>query len=647
MVTPPSENELVETAKAPPDVRIRLGDTDGNEPEVSDEPEPAEYRLLTITRTAGGRSLDEATFARDLGALGEQLVDLQTPAAWARQIEVWHHLPAEDDEEEGFAYPLFWGELTEQRVGIDRGEQVVVRAQVQPYHFGEPLRFYRAYDGGIGSSGVRDIHRDPVFNPLVDGKIVGNESGENADNVGEFFDENFSYLFIDPESSRTQTALDLLADSAVRWNLERAVRTIAFLCNEQETFIDRPTDVDFTALSLQAGEDVSVLEPLNLRLRRGQYLPAYLDAMLAPHGFSWYLTTDTVDDESTERWIRLFRLGSGPEKEVYLQRPGESLDLEKTNTLQLGMEVSVGELANKVYGHGSLKEYEITVELYRGWAESQDGFNADDLAKNDPDSSYSGATDAWRLWVGNESGDYCGLRSVVAEIPDTALDLNDLDIYVPMRRPLGPTLELDSDGKRLAPIVEWYNNDEEEWQRVPPEWGAQILTDQLGVRFTGNAPPADLVTEGNDARLRVTGTILADERLTYSNEPRGSSPNLRESALFLDLSDRFHYRHRQDTGDLASVLDGDADEADDTEDLTTYCDSIRDIEDSAVIRATLVLHGVLLEYEIGDLITRVDGREISFNRNSEDAETKRYLQVMGIQTDWQQQQTTLIVEPQG
>lgn len=647
MVTPPSENELTATAQAPPDVRILLGDTDGNAPETTDEPEPAEYRLLTITRTAGGRSLDEATFARDLGALGEHLVDLQTPAAWARQIEVWRHLPAADDEEEEDAEPLFWGELTEQRIGIDRGEQVTVRAQVQPYHFGEPLRFYRAYDGEIGESSARDIHRDPVFNPLVDGKIIGNESGENEGNMEMFPGEKFSYVFIDPESSRTQTALDFLEDTAVRWNLERAIRTIAFYCNEQETFIVNPTDISFVALSLAVGEDVSVLEPLNLRLRRGQYLPTYLDAILTPHGFSWYLDVVPDDSESTARWIRFFRLGAGPEKEVYLQRPGESLDLAKTNTLQLGMEVSVGELANKVYGHGSLKEYEITVELYRGWTETQDGFNADDLAKDDPDSSYAGATDAWRLWVGNEAGDYCETRTTVKPIPATPLDLSDLDIYVPMRRPLGPTLELDSDGKRFAPIVEWHNNDEEEWQRVPPEWGAQILTDQLGVRFTGNTPPADLVTEGNDARLRVTGTIQGDERLTYSNEPRGSSPNLRESALFLDLSDRFHYRHRQDTGDLASVLDGDADEADDTEELTTYCDEIRDIEDSAVIRATLVLHGVLPEYQIGDLITRVDGREISFNRNSEDAETKRYLQVMGIQTDWQQQQTTLIVEPQG
>ena len=635
MVAPPSENELASTARKVPEFRILLGDTDGNAPEAAAEPEVPEYQLLTITRTAGGRSLDEATFERDLGALGEKLVDLQTPAAWARQVEVWLYPADADSEEEQEGEPLFWGELTSQQISIDQGEKALVRAQVQPYHFGEPLRLYRAWDPA--NSQARDVHGDIVFNPMVDSKIVGNQSATHNESA----DENVP-LFLDPESSRTPESLVLQDDGRGEWTLETAIRVVSHLCNEDATFVTNLSDVDFESTWWDDAPAV-----LNLPLRRGQYLPAYLDAILIPHGFSWYLRTVPDDSESTARWITVFKLGEGNEKEVYLQRPGEELDVSKTNTLQLGMEVSVGDLANKIYGHGSLKEYEVTIELYRGWPEVQDDATEDDLRKSDPDSDYSTKEEAWRLWVGNEAGDYCSTRTTTKPIPATALDLSAAEIYVPKRRVLGPTLVKDDDGRRKPPVIEWYSNGDSEWQLVPPEWGAQILDDQIGVRFTGDAPPGDLIAEGDDARLRISGTIQSDTRLTYSNEPRGSSPNLREAALWLDLSDRFHFRERLATGDHASTLTDTADTTDDADDLEAYCDKIRDVEDSAVIRASIVLHGILLDYEIGDLITRVDGREISFNRNSDDAETKRYLQVMGIMYDRQQQTTSLIVEPQG
>lgn len=636
MVTPPSENELAETARTAPEIRTLLGDEDGNAPDPTDEQDTG-LRLLSITRTAGGSQLDEASFAYDLGALNETLTDIQTPTAWARQVEIWLYPDSPDDEEEEAAgTPLFWGDLTEQSISIDRGEQAIIRAQVRPYHFGGPLTVYHAWDP-VAEQTV-DVFRDPVFNPRIDDETIGNESALQREP-----DDATVPLFLDPESTRTAEAMAVQGVTArLDWTLERAIRTVAFLCNEDEEFVDNIDPDDDEDSSVY--DDVPAL--LNLRLDRGQYLPAYLDAMLTPHGLSWYLRITDDGEGGTTRQITVFRRGVGPEKEIYLQRPGEDLDIAKSNTLRLAQSISVGELVNRVVGHGSLDEYEVTIELYRGWPEADDSLDADDLKKSDPESSYTTKQNVWRKWPGNEAGDYSGTRSGTAPIPDTALDLSSINIHIPMRRTIGPVLQTDDDGRRLPPVLEWYDGDAEEWQRVPPEWGYQLLDGEIGVLFSGDTPPEDLIAQGSNARLRITGTVQADKRFEYISEPRNSSPNLRDSTLWLDLSDRFHYRKRMLTGDLASQLsDSSGDDVDDSQDLIEYCNQARDLEDSAVMRADIVLHGVLTDYEIGDLITRCEGREISFNRNSKDAEDKRYLQVVGLQWNPQEQTTVLTVEP--
>ena len=58
------------------------------------------------------------------------------------------------------------------------------------------------------------------------------------------------------------------------------------------------------------------------------------------------------------------------------------------------------------------------------------------------------------------------------------------------------------------------------------------------------------------------------------------------------------------------------------------------------------LFGLHYDYDIGELVTKISGRNISFNRVSPDTRTNYYLQITGI--IWQQQpeqRTILQVEP--
>lgn len=193
-------------------------------------------------------------------------------------------------------------------------------------------------------------------------------------------------------------------------------------------------------------------------------------------------------------------------------------------------------------------------------------------------------------------------------------------------------------------VGEWIGGN---WSDVPDGWGAQILPDQIGVYFSGNEIPEELVEFGDRAAIRVIGTIQGDTRLTATAERAESSPSAREIAITLDLSDRFYDRQRHESPPFASNWEGDepADERDDAEALAAYVERVRLIQDAAPVSGNFRLFGIQQEYEIGDLIRTVKGRELSMNRLSPDAETKRYPQVMEIVRDYAAQSTRLIASP--
>lgn len=640
MPSAPTNPLANKTAGPPPRLIVLLGDDQGNAPTLDDE---VDFLIpLEIVRSAGS-SPDFCRFELDLERVGQRVVDLQTPSQFARQVEVRVvTAEAESEEDEAETLRLFWGEINFSRPQIDRpGERIELVARVEDFHFGTILEGPKVFDP-IADAAVT-LTDDVELNPLIDGKIKPNMSTLN---FGDSVDVRY---WIDPESVRTAAAVGVQGADAELWRLYQVVLTLQELLNEGEDFVENDDVVFSTMMDAVDQVQDDIPEPENVRLRRGHYLPEYLDAVLHPWAFDWCLDYDAAEDVSKPT-IRVFHRRSGVEKELYFQEPGEDLSLAKSNVPAVSIDTNLVDLANVIVGHGSLQQIEITVELYPGWPAAEDHFDVDDLRKSDPDSEYDAHKMAWRFWGANEAGD---LASTRPNIPSEALNLGTVfDDYVPKRRRFEDCLAIDDDdGRRRPPFVEWFNQDTDLWESVPPEWGATIMRDQMGVMFTGDTPP-DILREqgaptssGVGARIRVTGTVTGDKRVRVETAYDELSPQLRDVKLFMDVSDRFHQRVVQTSGPFASVLAGEpADTVDNSSGLEPYLLDVQANEVSATIKAQFRLFGLQFGYEVGDFVTKIDGRNIDLNRNFA-GDDPNYIQITELRWLVQDSATVLVCEP--
>jgi hypothetical protein len=631
---PPLNPRTQSTARPVERLVVLQGDGNGSTPVPADE---APHLVPdVVVRNAGAADLDYADLQYHLARTGERLRNLKVPSLWLREIQI--RLLDQDGVPDRC---LFWGDLVEQRLRLDaRDETVAVQARLNPnIHFGEPLLAFAAWNPTTQAE--VDVQDDPLLNPEIDGVIRGNRSEL-------FHSVTGANLFVDPEAVRTTTGQSTHSTTAQTWRLDHAVDWICRTCNPDEEFVANPVTVDDALF-----EDAPPVE--NLRLKRGLFLPFYLDALLHPFGFDWYVRLETDSAGSVTRRIAVFRLGTGPEKEVLWQDVGESRDPALTTLGQFEMTINVADLANKVVAHGSFERREVTLPLYRGWPNDEDVLRVDELDSAVLGSEYWQHPDAWRLFVANEAGDQRERRSsgpVELQIPEDPPDLSPhFTRYVPHRRTLEPCLtRTDDDRARVPVVLEWSADSGTTWKEVPPEWGAVQLTDQTGIRFEGHQPPADLRSAGSSGRLRITGTVVGDARLESTWEDLAASPTGRAVTLFLDVSDRYHDREIVTSGPFRSTISDSAyytgdftDEVDDRDRLREYVQSAGEQELPAAVSVWLVLSGIHVDYEIGDLITKVSGRNISLDRNSDQATTPRYLQVHGLRWDDQRQTTTLIV----
>lgn len=668
-------NALAITARPQTILVARVGPDDGAPP----TPENAadEFRVLDLELVSGGGRLDSCRIEYDLGVNGERVEHLQTPTGFSRAIEVYA-VPDPGALADGgdpaapaeLQLPLFAGDLDMQSITLRSGQEgVVVAARLQRHHFGDVLVGPVVYDPESEPpqpSKYRRLAEDLRVNPLIDGEIEPNRSTRKLDDVW--------YIWVDPESVRTDEAREYreALDDPELWDLRELLRSLCYLLNREEEHIKNPDLGEPAEAGGSPGEtpeadifhDAPKIE--NLTLPRGGYLPDYLDAILPPHGYGWHVAVSEAEPDggglaTLERRITIFRRTAGPRKVVRLQQLHAVHDPRRDNLPALSVDTDVADLANEIICDGGFKEIEVTIELYRGWPESDDDLTPAELKRSDPESLFyrEGKHDAWRLWIANEAADYSATRETVAPIPEgPGFQLDPELIRTPRRRTFGECLTLDESGRRREPYVEFHDPQEDRWRPVPREWGYDILETQLGVRFTGDTPPDELVDLGEDARIRVTATVPTDARLTSTAERQPESPSGRTVKLWLDVSDRFAFRELRSTGEFASRFwqDPEAeppedepvyefDDRDDTDEIKTYAEVVRAVEESASITASITLAGIDLSYRIGDVLVEVAGRGISFNRNSRDSQTKKYLQVTGLRYDVRSQTTTLVTQP--
>lgn len=614
--------------------------------EVTDEHRSREWEVQSVQQTAGGQG-DTATLIRRLdraGRMRNRTISELRPQA----VEIW----TVDAKTNELDLPVFWGEMDTRSLNWSGGEYETAVAAVRPFHFGEPLRGMQVWDERTDA--VVTIEHDAEFNPRVDGKLCDNMMQQRA--VDDFPDYN---LWFPPESSRTFAAMDQHGPgvSPLPWTLARIVRTLCGMLNWSETHIlnYQPTPLPDPVPDPPPDDDMADAPAVkNITLRRGQWLPQLLDALMPAFGFGWYLSYEKQDpffgSVRVKPRITVYQRGKGPEKKLYVPKIDKHITLQHTVD-KPDLTADLFQLANQVRCEGAVVEREVTMPLYRAWPESDDDIDLDDLTKSAAESPNTAAHGVvWRKWVANEAGDYCETRTAVHAIPSVAPNLDPVfgaGNWIVRRRFMDNCLTWeDAEKTRRKPVqVEWSDDSGSSWQPVQPGWGVRVLQDEIGVMFTGDAPPEELYAAGANARVRITGTIQGDKRLVYTSEREEGNPQSNVVELVLDVSDQFYDRARVDApNNYFSVLTGDADERDDTSLIEAFADTVKSQRHGVVLQANISLFGIHFDYQIGDILTELTGRDIKLNRLPQGLEG-RYLQVVGRTFDVAGQRTTLTVTP--
>lgn len=196
--------------------------------------------------------------------------------------------------------------------------------------------------------------------------------------------------------------------------------------------------------------------------------------------------------------------------------------------------------------------------------------------------------------------------------------------------------------------MQWRISDDADGNTGLGSWS--VMADQIGIEFNNQRPPIDAddyleAWEAGKLRLRITGTIVSDHRLhnDEAEQTAGVSANARENILDLHLHQKYRYwfvvkEGIEDRPELAeskykSVLAGEeagADEHDDREAMNEYAIALVTQAQNAEYDLDAGLPGWHTNLKIGDLLVKINGRNISLNQSVDD-EQPAYCQIVGLE----------------
>lgn len=588
-----------------------------------------------IVRSASGARMD---FADLVFPLSGHLVNRSQPSSFTRVIDVRLSLPGDTWPTPSGPSVHLGDYLAETEQVTDSGESLTGQSQIRSYHFGTPLNGMMVYNKLSNSNNW--ITGEILFNPMVDGKVLPNMSSK------QLSVEKPSFLWAHPEMSQTARSQTWQTQTLSEWPLLNAIQTLCHHCNPNEAFVRNPESSDLAVFS--GGPTLH-----DVRLKPGQYLPALMDTILPPLGFNWFLKylPDPNDGEGlrTKPKICFFKRFEGPQKKVYFQMPGATLNLELSNCNQYSVARSIADAVNEVEVIGDKIRREVTLRLHPMWPAADDAISLASLDKTSSGSSYhTGKQLVWRAWVANEAGDVTGLRTdgLAAGTPP---DLGSVfPVWIPHRRSIDEPISMYGNDIRIPYYLEYSTDGGSTWHLCPDSFGAKLMPDQIGVLFDGDQPPQELYDAGMNARVRITGTVAGDSCLTGFAPKLSHAVNGRNCRMVLNLPEKFQDRRVNRSGAFASQIPSSVgDERNDTAEIADYAIEIRDRNNGAELDCELKLPGIHVgAYEIGDLITEIDGREVSLNAASPADPTPRYPQVTEIRIEIGEKgpQTVLVLD---
>lgn len=610
-----------------PRLLVRLS-PDGNPPKLDSEV-TSEILCRRVVQSAGGATLDHTKIE---WRSPYPLINRQQPTSFARMVDVT--LP---DFQPGppivdtTGTRLHVGDYVQETEAVGKDEKLTAEIQTRSYHFGDVFKGQRQFSPITGND--LETNHAPSFNPMVDGRILPNKSKTKKRDDGKD-----AFVFINPVSVLTAKAKTTAQHEPELWNLADAVLAVCFACNTDEEFIQNPLRSDLDTLF---GANPPVLS--DVRLPNGKHLPFLLDRLLVPLGYNWFVNYDTQFLASNGKQyfppdIKLFKIGDGPKKKLYFQPPGQVMNMTDTNIDSYRVSRNIGDSINAVRVVGGMEKVELTIPLNRTWPISDDSLTAADLSK-ETGSSYGANKTVWRLWSANLAGDYTAVRPGL-----TAPDLSSyFESYIPHRREIeAPFTWLDDTNKTSYPqvLVEWSLDGGTTW--VEAEGSIQLSESDVEILFDDDEPPAALINAGPDAQMRITGVVSGDSALTYTAPATAGAVNDRTSTDVIYAPQKFR-KHTRGTGGLyASELTGPVNDQDDTTAIQDYATKLRDDQGYADLDCEMTMPGVHLQYEIGDVITEIEGREINLNAASAFSGNKFYPQVIRRTIAYQPEPVTIL-----
>ena len=590
-----------------PEMKVYLGDGSGNAPPDTSPSVFSNVYCSRVVQSASGSRMDYAELSWTLTA---SLINRTQPANFARMVDV--RIPTTGTETK-----IHRGDYVRESFQVDQqAETLTAQSQWRPYHYGDALGYYWVLVPGTTT--LTRIFDDVIFNPIVDGKIRGNRSSVLRSVAGG---SDVSYLWIHPECADTATGETSLGQTRSLWTLLEATKAICELLNA-ETFCSDP---NWTAAATTLSGAPSLQ---NVTIPIGTRLHDALDMLLIPLGYNWYLDYTTA----TKPRIVLFKIGSGTTRELYFQAPNSSLNLETSNVNKFGVDNAIGDAFNQVKIVGDFERAEVTLPLYAAWASSGDALTPCDLRKDGSD--YSEHQTTWRLFIANEAGDISTTTSRFGQTPTMPTLSSVFANYVPHRRVLEEPLTFASGTTQPQRFPHWleYSVDSgTTWKPAEESWSFKLCPDQIGVYFDGMDIPQELYDAGNNWRLRITGTVAGDSRITTTAAKTSNAVNGRVFEQVLSMPDKFVKRWRQTTGTYQSKLNttgSTADTQDDQTALDAYAVAMRNQNHFAEVDCEFRLPGWHTYYQIGDVITKIAGREISLNAAPVGSTVQRYVQIV-------------------
>jgi len=308
------------------------------------------------------------------------------------------------------------------------------------------------------------------------------------------------------------------------------------------------------------------------------------------------------------RGLVVYRPGQGGRRRnIRLQRAASSLAVHKSNLWSGRIAFHRRPSRQGVVALGEHKHYESTFELSKGWDPSRQSWRWRDFVRSQSDD-WASAANVFRRWVLNEHGWYCGQPWNLQTYDFSSISEEDFPLSI--ARTFLPCLSRDIAGQSMGFVVEVSCDAGESWRRwVGPVWVSNV---ECAIYLGGDALPGRFfqAAVANRAAVRITATVAADVRL--SAEIVGDNGCGRK---IVDFSAQAAWRKVH----AGSVFHGDDQlgppaERNDTQLLEELALRHAEIV-SAATDARVVLGWVDTSYHVGDIVERIEGREVELSSN--------------------------------